>query len=309
MRRIIQTSKRAYFRGNDRAERVKDAFRAHEWIEAKIEVALVGTLGTDTYNVIRDALLSGQYRAAQLMAWEHEATLRISVTGAYGYVLSERAAIRESKQRYEGILSELGESLAEYNERSGYNFRSEARAERQMWLDDSTSSSTSYPGLDVHDTVYRTRRETRPGAEYPGQRIVSRTRGEERVLVTTGCGCVHDELRASFPELAPIIALHLADTRAGAPDQEAAIASYLATIPAREWQHRDHAARETHLVSLGLLESQSDELIYIKGIGSCPARGYRYGSGWCEHLISDDAMRALHLFIEAEQAHDAKEAA
>jgi hypothetical protein len=116
-------------------------------------------------------------------------------------VVSERVALAESRQRYEGIIDELGESLAEFNERTGNNFRSEDRADMWLWNNE-RDCGTTYPGLDVHDTAYRTRALTKNG-------IVTRTRGEERVLITTACGCIHETLHECFPEFRALIPWHL----------------------------------------------------------------------------------------------------
>lgn len=208
MRNLFQSKSRKYFRRargmayDERGPEVKGPWRATSFVEAKIELSLrrdTSGLSSADLSIARDAFLEGRWSDVRAIVGE----LTFTITGTYGAVCSERDAIRESKQRYEGILDELGESLAEYNERSGNNFRSEARAEMQMWRDDGDCNSTSYPGLDVHDTEYRTVRR------FDKNGICVKTRGEERVLVTEGCGCVHDEIAEVFPEFKTLIPWHL----------------------------------------------------------------------------------------------------
>lgn len=215
MRNLFKQTARKYYRRergmayNERGSEVSGPWRATSFVEAKIELGFhANNLALPSHDVavIRDAFLEGRFAAMREIIKQYNMDLCFTITGAYGEVFSERKAMRACKQRFEGILRDLGETLAEYNERSGNNFRSEARAEMQIWRNECDYGPT-YPGLDVHDTAYRTVRRSVPDKYGPGKRIV--TKGQERVLVTEGCGCVHDTIAECFPEFKSLIPWHL----------------------------------------------------------------------------------------------------
>lgn len=302
---FLRTKIRAYFeqtQGDDLGKRVKSARNATRFVEAEIQVRIDSRdLAPELVSVVRDAFMSGQYARAQALAWEAGRAIQISVTGTEGYVCAPRYALAESKRYMESYLSDVGTDLAAFNADNGTNFRSEERAAMYLWRAE-RASGTDYPGLDVHDVEYLGTRRAKP--ERPG--TVGRAIGSiERVLVTSGCGCIHDTLREAFPELKPLIAWHLASMKAGAPDQERLLVGFYEGIK-RERRSFQHEERDSYLACHGLTESQCEELILVAGEAR-PARGYRYGSAWVAHWIPDDVLAVAHRMAETEERERARE--
>lgn len=213
MHNLFKHTARKYFRRergmsyDERGPEVKGPWRATSFVEAEIELGFhADTSALPSHNaaVIRDAFLEGRFADVRTIAAQHGLSLCFTITGAYGPVCSERDA---KWQAYEYTLSSLEDTeIAHWNEQWGTNFRSYASTARYV-----ISTDGKYAGLGVYDTEHRTIRR------FDKQGICVKTRGEERVLITEGCGCVHDTIADCFPEFATLIPWHL-NTMRKSPD-------------------------------------------------------------------------------------------
>lgn len=212
MREIFKADVRKYFRRekgmayDDRGREIASVWRATSFVEAEIRLGFYAdtrALPECDVAIMRDAFREGRFHDVREIAKQHGFSLGFSITGTEGYVLSEREAKREALTHAEEWFGDV-EDLAAFNARMGTNFRSEARAARFV-----IETDGQYAGLDVHAMEYRSIKVRANRAQ------AFRTRGEERVLITTSCGCIHDTLAECFPEFKPLIPWHLNTMREG----------------------------------------------------------------------------------------------
>jgi len=142
---------------------------------------------------------------------------RLSICGATGYVLSRAQAKREARESWASYYDEVGdEERRELNRRLGCR-SANGFARRVAELDGELH------GVDVH-----------------------REDGD-RILVTSSCGQIREDLARWFPEAQPLFAWHLNDMRADCEHQQAAV----------EAGHEKYAVGD-----------------------ACEVCGYRYGHEW-----------------------------
>lgn len=121
---------------------------------------------------------------------------RLSITGASGYELTPAQARREARESWANYYEEVGdEERRELNQR--LNCRSANGFARRV-----TAIDGEYHGLDVHSET-----------------------DDNRVLVTTSCGQIRDDLERWFPEARELFGWHLNDMRPDCEHQEAAVAN------------------------------------------------------------------------------------
>lgn len=257
---IVKVTRRLYTRGEEKTP--CHGARAHEFAEMKIEIRYDSRTGdTHDSSILHDAWESGRFDALQDALWCRGQPLTLSITGTAGNVVSPRWARAEALRYNTEIFEDGSFPIADANAQWGTNFRSAAACARYV-----LQSDGEYAGLDVHDKVYLgvRRRATKDGT-------VGRVTGSrERILLGHSFGCLHDEIRAAFPEARGCIAAHLSTMRPGAPEQERAIrkapneakdrAGY---GDARYWSSSD--AQREYLASLGLHPYQSPEPFMIMG--------------------------------------------
>lgn len=125
----------------------------------------------------------------------------LSITGAEGAVISQRAARREAQAYWESFFEDNPDELRAMNGRCGTRFRSPKSAARFV-----RESDGDLHGLDVHD-------------ERDG-----------RVYTVESCGQIREAIDAWFPEVTPFFRWHLNDLNATCEHQDARGETY-ATHP------------------------------------------------------------------------------
>ena len=120
---------------------------------------------------------------------------RLSICGSAGYVLTPAQARREAHEMNASLYDELSD-----DERRDFNRRLRCRS-ANGFARRIAECDGEYAGIDVHGEL-----------------------DDGRVLVTTSCGQIREELQKWFPEAADLYPWHLNDMRADCEHQEAAVA-------------------------------------------------------------------------------------
>lgn len=152
---------------------------------------------------------------------------RLSICGATGHVISRAQAKREARESWANYWDE---TTAEQREALGRQFgcRSANGFARHV-----VECDGELAGVDVH-----------------------REDGN-RVLVTSSCGQIREDLQRWFPEAAPLFPWHLNDMRADCEHQEAAVAGGRAKYECGD---------------------------------DCEVCGYRYGSAWLKRELPAEVI-------------------
>ena len=153
---------------------------------------------------------------------------RLSICGASGYVVTRAQAKREARESWASYYDEVGD-----DERRELNERLRCRS-ANGFAKRVAECDGELHGVDVH------------------------SEDGNRVLVTTSCGQIRDDLARWFPEAAPLFAWHLNDMRADCEHQEQAV--------------RD--GRDKYEIG--------DE---------CEVCGYRYGHEWRKRELPADVIK------------------
>ena len=152
---------------------------------------------------------------------------RLSITGSEGRIVTAASARKEAREYWEGFFEECPEELAEMRRKYGKSTpKSAARYVIEV--------DGEYHGLDVH-----------------------REDGN-RVYLLESCGQIQEDLRAWFPQLAPLLPWHLNDMHAECTHQEA-----------RGETYRTHPGAEC---------------------GEC---GYKLGSAWMRRELPAEVLAAV----------------
>lgn len=151
---------------------------------------------------------------------------RLSICGMSGYIATAAQARREAHEMNASLYDELSDDdRREYNDR--LRCRSANGFARRV-----AECDGEYAGLDVHGDLDDGR----------------------RVMVTTSCGQIREELQRWFPEAEPLYPWHLNDMRPDCEHQEAAGDRY--------------------------------------GMGdACEVCGYRYGSAWLRRELPPEIVK------------------
>lgn len=154
---------------------------------------------------------------------------RLSICGSSGYVATAAQAKREARESWASYYEEIGD-----DERRALNRRLGCRSPNGF-----------------------ARRVAEVDGELHGVDVHSELDGGRRVLITTSCGQIRDELQRWFPEAQPLFPWHLNDMRPGCEHQEQA--------------ERD--GREQYTIG-----------------EACEVCGYRYGSEWRKRELPTDIV-------------------
>ena len=143
--------------------------------------------------------------------------------------------------------------------------------------------------FDVRAALVHLQGNDRPYFTVTGE--IRRTLGGGDRMIT--CGCIHDDILHFWPDLAPVVAVHLADDR-GVPMHAAANAAYWAGET--KYQRRDVAALARHL---RVSESDAAEMAELAVTIYCESRAAawvavfdRFGV-WGRWQRDADTARAL----------------
>lgn len=293
---FLKVKQRVYLKLRPRVERAHEldgklchASRADAWLEAEIELCArrdsasrkVGA--DDAIELARDAFYARDFERVQTILWEQaDAPLDLSVTGAYGDVVSPRAARRQSFESNLSMFEDGSFPITDANRQWGTNFHSATACARYV-----RDCDGGYAGLDVHDTV-------------------SVGRGE-RVLITSCCGCVHDEIERAIPSLAPLIPYHLTTTKSGTPEQMRALDEETKRRSAETgrtwgvWGEKTYTKQAEYLKSIGIYEADEDGEVFAHGVGVVPARGCAYGMNHYAHALPTSVLETVWTLWNAEQ--------
>lgn len=204
---------------------------------------------------------------------------RLSITGSTGHVLTEAQGKRQALQTWIDYFDENPGEIIAMGKRFGRKFSSSRGAARFVIDCDGVLH-----GLDVEKVIGSGRKA--------------------RVLVTEACGQICDELTEWFPEWSDLFPYHLNDMKAGAPDQERALDSaprdWWRKLPGGKYGPDFYSHACMALALGGILESRSDEQIYVTGHGERTARGYRYGSGWVSVPLPEAIVARVAEFMNTE---------
>jgi hypothetical protein len=116
----------------------------------------------------------------------------LSITGAEGAVISQRAARREARDFWEAFFDDNPDELHAMNARCGTRYRSPKSAARFVLETDG-----ELHGLDVHDE------------------------SGNKVYTTESCGQIRESIDEWFPEVVLFFPWHLNDMHAGCEHQDA----------------------------------------------------------------------------------------
>lgn len=189
---------------------------------------------------------------------------RLSITGSYGEYMAEDDARRNAYEGWVDYFDGDDEAFGAFVKRfSGISTVEEAA---RYVLD----SDGEFHGLDVDPSA-------------PGR--------DGYVAIGTGYGCVHDTIRAHFPELAPLIAYHLNDMTPGTPAQMAELDN---------WYKANPDERHSYELSRTILASRDGDDTEVDGFGKgnmLVDNGYLYGSAWLTAEIPADVMALADAFL------------
>jgi hypothetical protein len=215
---------------------------------------------------------------------------RLSICGSTGRVITAAQGKREALAYWESYFDDNKGEIIAMGERFGKRLSSAKSAARFV-----VATDGAYHGLDVHAVITEGR--------------------TERLLITEACGQIRDELREWFPEFADLMPYHLSDMVAGAPDQEAALASapkdWWRALPGGKYGPDFYSHACMALALGGILFSKYEGEITIKGRGTriaCAHQspidglwvgGYRYGTGWVETRLPDHVTERIRALFAA----------
>lgn len=206
----------------------------------------------------------------EIEATEDPTIPRLSICGSEGRIVSVSEARKMAIAYWESYFDDNRAEIVNMGERFGKRFATARSAARFV-----VASDGEFHGLDVHKQIGDGRKA--------------------RVLITDSCGQIVDTIREWFPEYADLLPFHMNDTKAGAPDQEAALSAapkdWWRALPGGKYGPDFYSHACMALALGGILYSKHDGLIRILGRGTRPARGYtdadgighggyRYGTGW-----------------------------
>lgn len=116
---------------------------------------------------------------------------RLSVSGAYGHIISYKQAKKEAFEYWKSFFEEQPEEIFNMNQKQGTRFSSPSGAAKYVLQVDG-----DLHGIDVHE------------------------QDEEKVFVTESCGQIRETIERFFPEVKPLFSWHLNDMHAECEHQE-----------------------------------------------------------------------------------------